>query len=292
MVARIARAAIPKKSVLVLVQKKEFFFLICKYLSEYNVPHEHPLDLLPDRVEVAKYLSDWVANRNDNFLTRLVIERLMNKGIAKVKGAKKDKRSSPETIKNRIAEETRIAELWKLVDKKNSLFSVLCKNASSATVKIIGESLNGLLDAYQNFQKDGQGEFLKRLAMIAGIWCNPEEFGEDMSRVFNALNSQRPTGPGSVELKTMRKAKGLEADIVILVGLEDDIVPNQKNDPVEEARLFYVSMTRAKESLYLFHSFKRPRDISFGADLMKKQRSRFLDVIGRDSEYKRGQNKK
>jgi len=84
----------------------------------------------------------------------------------------------------------------------------------------------------------------------------------------------------------MRKAKGLEADIVFIVGLEDDIIPSPQNDPVEEARLFYVSMTRAKKELYLFHVYKRPRNISYGDDLMNKQRSHFLDAIGRASEYK------
>jgi hypothetical protein len=51
-------------------------------------------------------------------------------------------------------------------------------------------------------------------------------------------------------------------------------------------------MTRAKEKLYLFHSFKRPRRISYGQELKNKKRSRFLDVIGRKSEYKNFKTKK
>jgi DNA helicase-2/ATP-dependent DNA helicase PcrA len=85
----------------------------------------------------------------------------------------------------------------------------------------------------------------------------------------------------------MKKAKGLEADVVIIVGLEEDIVPNPKGDPVEESRLFYVSMTRAKEKLFILHAFKRPRNISYGDVLMDKSRSRFLDIIGRKSEWKK-----
>ena len=81
----------------------------------------------------------------------------------------------------------------------------------------------------------------------------------------------------------MRKAKGLQSDIVILVGLEDDIIPNPKNNIEEEARIFYVSMTRATEKLYLFHSSKRPRNISYGDQLLKKNRSQFLNTIGRES---------
>jgi superfamily I DNA/RNA helicase len=84
----------------------------------------------------------------------------------------------------------------------------------------------------------------------------------------------------------MRKAKGLEAKVVIIVGLEDDIIPDPSSDIVEQARLFYVSMTRAERELYLLHSYKRPRNISYGPDWTKKQRSQFLDAIGRPSEWK------
>ncbi len=53
---------------------------------------------------------------------------------------------------------------------------------------------------------------------------------------------------------------------------------------------WYEHMTRAKEDLLLFHSYKRPRNISYGQHLTDKQRSMFLDVIGRKSEW-RGQKK-
>lgn len=84
---------------------------------------------------------------------------------------------------------------------------------------------------------------------------------------------------------TMRKAKGLEAEVVVIVGLEDDLMPNPASDLAEEARLLYVSMTRAKEKLYLLHSFKRLRSISYGPEITGKKRSRFLDCLGRKSKY-------
>jgi superfamily I DNA/RNA helicase len=105
--------------------------------------------------------------------------------------------------------------------------------------------------------------------------------------VMSILGATHPTGPRNAQLMTMRKAKGLEADVVMMVGLEDDIVPGHNCDDLSEAaRLFYVSMTRAKQKLFLFHSFSRPRNISYGDDLTHKRRSRFLDAIGRASEYK------
>jgi len=80
--------------------------------------------------------------------------------------------------------------------------------------------------------------------------------------------------------------------VVIIVGLEDDIMPNPKSNNIEEeARLLYVSMTRSKEDLYLFHSYKRSRNVSYGQALTEKPRSRFLDALSRDSEWKKLKNK-
>jgi superfamily I DNA/RNA helicase len=53
------------------------------------------------------------------------------------------------------------------------------------------------------------------------------------------------------------------------------------------ARLFYVSMTRARKHLYLFHAYRRPRNISYGVALTDKRRSEFLDALGRESEFRR-----
>jgi DNA helicase-2/ATP-dependent DNA helicase PcrA len=77
----------------------------------------------------------------------------------------------------------------------------------------------------------------------------------------------------------MKKAKGLEADNIFIVGLEDGILPQKSNTNLEEdSRLLYVAMTRAKKELYLLHSNIRDKKIT------KKQsteytRSMFINAI-------------
>jgi DNA helicase-2/ATP-dependent DNA helicase PcrA len=289
-VASIAQAAVQeKKTVLILVPKKEFFPLLMKYLTRRQVPHSCSIDLLPDRVGIAKRFIDWVQKTDDSFKTRLVVEDLINGGIAHVPGTDKDKKSSQDTIENRIAEETNIAHLWESVDKDNDLFSVI-KNLENPnkTLKKIRDALLGLEESYNDFKYDNRGEFAKRLAFITRIWIDPFNMAEDIADVVKLIQTEQPFGSTSAQLLTMRKAKGLEAQVVIIVGLEDDIMPNPKSNNIEEeARLLYVSMTRAKEDLYLFHSYKRPRDISYGQALDEKPRSRFLDALGRKSEWKK-----
>ncbi|MCK4822384.1 ATP-dependent helicase, partial [bacterium] len=165
-VARIARDSIPEKTVLILVPKKEFFPLISKALFNHNVPHECPLDLLPERIAIAKHFIDWVENPTDNFTTRVVIEDLINRGIAKVPGAKKDRRSSADTIKKRILEEIEIAKLWESVDRKHDLFSVI-KNLEkpNKTLVSIRDGLFNLVNSYNDSAKDNPGEFAKQLSV-------------------------------------------------------------------------------------------------------------------------------
>lgn len=82
----------------------------------------------------------------------------------------------------------------------------------------------------------------------------------------------------SVKLLTMHSIKGLEFDVVIIMGLNEGIIPikeygklqDEKDLESVERKLLYVGMTRAKEELYLTSS---------------KKQSKFIDEI--NSQYLR-----
>jgi superfamily I DNA/RNA helicase len=59
----------------------------------------------------------------------------------------------------------------------------------------------------------------------------------------------------NIKIMSIYKSKGLEADFVFIVGLNEGILPNQQNgnDTIEsQRRLLFVGLTRAKKQLYLF----------------------------------------
>ena len=56
---------------------------------------------------------------------------------------------------------------------------------------------------------------------------------------------------GTIKLMSIHKSKGLEFKHVFVIGIEDGKFPHEKSDVLEEARLFYVAITRPKENLYL-----------------------------------------
>lgn len=54
-----------------------------------------------------------------------------------------------------------------------------------------------------------------------------------------------------IQLMTIHSSKGMEFDNVFIVGIEDGKFPHDKSSLIEEARVFYVGITRPKEKLYL-----------------------------------------
>jgi len=83
----------------------------------------------------------------------------------------------------------------------------------------------------------------------------------------------------AVQLMTIHSAKGMEFDIVFLVGMEEDILPHKKSvetgNVAEERRLCYVALTRARKYLHISRVLFRNR---FGKRY-KTIISRFLQEI-------------
>lgn len=83
-----------------------------------------------------------------------------------------------------------------------------------------------------------------------------------------------------VSLMTVHSVKGLEFDIVFVIGLEEGVFPHMNSlyssyDVEEERRLCYVAITRAKEKLYLLNARRR---VLFGNEQINPP-SRFLGEI-------------
>lgn len=115
-------------------------------------------------------------------------------------------------------------------------------------------------------------DFLEEISLIADITEHKED--DDV-----------------VTLMTMHSAKGLEFEVVFLVGMEDGIFPHQNSfceegGLEEERRLCYVGITRAKERLYITNAKRR---MLYGKDVMNSP-SRFIKEI--DPELLEVENEK
>jgi len=107
------------------------------------------------------------------------------------------------------------------------------------------------------------GDFLEEISLISDISSHKEDNNE-------------------VTLMTIHSAKGLEFDVVFLIGMEEGIFPHNmslmEDNLEEERRLCYVGITRARERLYITNAKRR---MLYGKDQMNLP-SRFISEIDKD----------
>ncbi len=123
------------------------------------------------------------------------------------------------------------------------------------------ENMQELRRAAQDLDATELATFLERVALVS-----------DQDTLTDSLNA--PT------LLTLHAAKGLEFPVVIIVGLDDGLLPHQRSFQdseamAEERRLFYVGITRAQDRLYLLRAFRR----RVAGESLPGEPSRFLEDI-------------
>ena len=89
-----------------------------------------------------------------------------------------------------------------------------------------------------------------------------QSFLEDIS-LDSDREEEKESAGDAVTLITMHSCKGLEYPHVFIVGLEDGLLPHSRskieNTMDEERRLFYVAITRARETLTISHCTGRKK---------------------------------
>jgi len=143
--------------------------------------------------------------------------------------------------------------------------------------KVLRELLNEIeyFEILKILEKEDEKKLENRMENIEEIFGMLERYETKHARDINlgsflqniSLNSGESNSEfthKAVVMMTMHKSKGLEFPVVFVPILDDSIVPSKKSIEEgkieEERRLFYVSMTRAQERLFLsFPRFKQVR---------------------------------
>jgi DNA helicase-2/ATP-dependent DNA helicase PcrA len=135
-----------------------------------------------------------------------------------------------------------------------------------ALVELINKVLRDI--GYQSYLVDGTEEGEERWENIEELRAVAEEYTDTGLTTFLehvALISDQDTLTETLNaptLLTLHAAKGLEFQNVIIIGLDDGVLPHLRSfdDPeamAEERRLFYVGVTRAMDRLILVRAFRR-----------------------------------
>ncbi|MGH9564820.1 MAG: 3'-5' exonuclease, partial [Candidatus Angelobacter sp.] len=149
-----------------------------------------------------------------------------------------------------------------LIDRTSYIKQLEEENTPDAFARI--ENLKELVNAAMDSRDRGEtlAEFLDHAALVSDV------------------DTYDPRG--RITLMTLHSAKGLEFNLVFLMGAEEGLFPHSRafNDPdqmEEERRLCYVGMTRAMDQLVLSQARYRRR---YGTDMPEASvPSRFLEEI-------------
>ena len=145
---------------------------------------------------------------------------------------------------------------------------------------------SGYLNKFDTKDEEDQKriENIKELKSVAASFPNLSAFLENITLVqqeysLQEKNKKKEKRDG-VKLMTLHSAKGLEFEVVFLVGFEEGILPHSRclineSEIEEERRLCYVGITRAKDYLYISYANKR---LFFGKSSLNEP-SRFLADI-------------
>jgi len=151
------------------------------------------------------------------------------------------------------------------------------------TIEIMDEVLNKTLYLALFDEKDPEEnqrlENIKELRSVAIEFPNLAQFLENVALVEQEYmpDKNASSSKNAVTLMTMHAAKGLEFNVVFIVGMEEGLFPHAQSlldsgELEEERRLCYVGITRAKEKLYLTFAKRR---LYFG-QIVSNQISRFI----------------
>ncbi|MFZ3218086.1 MAG: UvrD-helicase domain-containing protein [Candidatus Acidiferrales bacterium] len=142
------------------------------------------------------------------------------------------------------------------------------------------------VEQQDNLEHTSRAENLRELA---NAMAEATEQGQTLEDVLDqaalASDSDQYDDTIPVSLMTLHSAKGLEFDAVYLAGLEEGLLPHGRAlgstaEVEEERRLFYVGMTRAKQSLVLSRAVYRR---TYGEERLRAALpSRFLAEIPGD----------
>ncbi len=190
------------------------------------------------------------------------------------------------------------------------LRSAISKISSAAAQNHVAETVrislkeSGILEHYEKQARMGDGdaeERLENLTELVSVASRYDASGEEGLALFladAALESGEDTnteeGKG-VKIMTVHSAKGLEFDVVFLVGLEEGLFPHSKmyednlteEEREEERRLMYVAITRARKKLFLTFAQTRlvygSREINIPSSFIDDIPAHHVDV--EESEY-------
>lgn len=285
-VKQIAEEAITRsRKVLILLPYRSFAKAIVGELRKARIEYAAPLILPGEGLPIIATLSKWLADKSDSLSFRESLEAFISRADS---GIPSDRVRKPDKIKERENALLKVAGLWRYpVQRTSGSFweALELEKENDALYSKLYSAFEHLL---RHASEEDPGCFLQEVLKTVAPWKKTEAFLEEIDLWVETSKILAGIGraPG-VKLTTLQGAKGLGADVVCVVGVEEGTLPKKDADIAEQSRIMFVSMTRASEELHLFHARKRSQAIVYRPIYKKGEApdiepSRFLSGIPKE----------
>ena len=214
-------------------------------------------------------------------------------------GLETEEKTQPSTSKPAHPLATALQNCTQAVPKKAAVpwaqfIATISQLEDESTRRSATKMLRLVMDAgYDDYLKETYDNYERRLDEIQQLsefafqFGTVDEFLTQLALLTNVEAEEDPQDDTEkIKLSTIHQAKGLEFEIVFVIMLCDGLFPSSRSTESnegeeEERRLFYVSITRAKNELFLCYPLIRGGFGQSGVDTYQSP-SRFLSEIPKD----------
>jgi len=232
---------------------------------------------MPD-VTLFKALRTWLGDRSDNVAFRELLVSVCDSGALDIPTSMAKKTENKQAREKALE---KISQLWTATFNSVSLYESL----KAAKGDSLLSKLNTIVDELEQATSGTPTDLAKHTFIALKPWSSADRMLKVLATLLSDYQQSQDGDSRVVRIMTMRNSKGLEARTVFVVGLDEGVFPSSvqgTSEFEEEARLFYVSMMRAKESLHLFHARTRSGGRTFKADSFALRKSVFLTGLPAD----------
>lgn len=272
-VASMIPGALREGDVLLLLPKLDYAGPLKAELRKRRIAFDAPSPQDSNVTLIFAALRDWLADQGNNLAFRELVDAITEGDMLGIPGPRARK---VEKIAERNQAMAKISRLWDRVFAGASLRDALREAAPNDESYAM---LNRMADELAQAVDGSPTELGQRTFEALKPWPSSVRMLDELATSRADAHGSRDGDANLVRIMTMRNSKGLEAESVFVIGLEEGAFPSSKIDDdrfEEDARLFYVSMTRAIKELHLFHARKRSGGTTYKSESFALKASPFI----------------
>ena len=224
----VIKRALPSQDVLVLYPQRQFATAIIKKLRAAKIPFSAASNLPGSGLPLIATLNNWLHAPDDSLSFRRCLQAFLESPASGVPSTRVRK---PEKKDQRERAFRLISDLWQdvLTGDATSLWAALLTRHDHVLYAAAFEAFSGLLTLFT--EQKSLPIFSGSVAESLAPWSDISHFLSEVTSWVELGSQGAAFGqPTNVRIMSFQAAKGLEANVVCVLGIEEGIMPRDGND--------------------------------------------------------------